>query len=120
MDVRNLDVLLGRFDELWQPHSVAELNDYEVKIAKVQGEFPRHQHPDTDELFLVLHGRLTIRLDDRDVVLGPGELFVVPKGVYHAPQADEVTSIVLIEPRGTVNTGDLVDSEFTREVQILG
>ena len=115
----NIPEKLASFSDQWAPRIVARYNDNEVRLVKVEGEFIWHQHPDTDELFLVLHGRLTIRLDDRDVVLGPGELFVVPRGVYHAPQADELTSIVLIEPTGTVNTGDLTDSEFTREVQSL-
>lgn len=102
---RNLDALLGRFDDLWAPKKIAELNDYDVKLVKVQGEFAWHDHPDTDELFLVLHGELTIQLRDRDVVLGPGELYVVPKGVEHCPKATGEVAALLIEPHGVVNTG---------------
>ena len=82
------------------------LNDYEVKLAKLKGEFVWHTHEDTDELFLVISGRLTLQLRDGDVVLGPGELFVVPRGVEHCPVADEETAILLLEPAGTLNTGD--------------
>jgi len=105
MDVRNLEELLGRFSDQWSPKRIATVNDYEVKLAKVQGEFVWHDHPDTDELFLVISGKLTIQLRDGDVVLGPGELFVVPKGVEHCPRADDETAILLLEPAGTVNTG---------------
>ena len=108
MDARNLDELFGRFTEQWQPRKIAELNDYDVKIAKVAGDFVWHQHDETDELFLVVDGRLTIALpDDDEVVLGPGELYVVPRGVRHCPRADGETRILLIEPRGVVNTGDV-------------
>jgi mannose-6-phosphate isomerase-like protein (cupin superfamily) len=106
MDVRNLAELLGRFDEHWSPKKIADLNDYEVKLVKVQGEFVWHSHEDTDELFLVLDGELTIQLRDRDFVLRAGELFVVPRGVEHCPRADRETAALLLEPRGVVNTGD--------------
>ncbi len=86
--------------------AVARVNDYEVKLAKLKGEFVWHTHEDTDELFLVISGQLTIQLRDGDVVLGPGELFVVPRGVEHCPVADEETAILLFEPAGTTNTGD--------------
>ncbi|MDP9091787.1 MAG: cupin domain-containing protein [Actinomycetota bacterium] len=118
MDVRNLDELLGRFSEQWSPKKIAELNDYEIKLVKIRGEFVWHEHPDTDELFLVLRGTLTIQLEDRDVVLSSGELFVVPKGVPHCPKADEEVSAMLIEPRGVVNTGDAGGS-MTAVVQSL-
>ncbi|TRV77238.1 cupin domain-containing protein [Streptomyces sp. 130] len=102
----NLADKLSRFSELWSQKKVAVLNDYEVKLAKVKGEFVWHTHADTDELFLVISGRLTIQLRDADVVLEPGELFVVPRGVEHCPVADEETAILLFEPAGTLNTGD--------------
>ena len=105
MDALNLTALLGRFDEHWSPKRIATLNDYEVKLAKVQGEFVWHDHPDTDELFLVISGRLTIQLRDRDVILEPGEVFVVPRGVEHCPKAVEETAILLLEPAGVTNTG---------------
>ena len=102
----NLARKLSQFDELWAQKKIADLNDYEVKLAKVKGEFVWHTHEDTDELFLVISGRLTIQLRDGDVVLEPGELFVVPRGVEHCPVADEETAILLLEPAGVLNTGD--------------
>lgn len=102
----NLADRLAQFSELWSQKKVAELNDYEVKLAKLKGEFVWHGHENTDELFLVISGRLTIQLRERDVVLGPGELFVVPRGVEHCPLAEEETAILLFEPAGTLNTGD--------------
>ena len=97
---------LALLDEPYRPGIVGYLNDYKLVVVKVLGEFVWHSHPDTDDFFLVLQGRLTIQLPGRDVVLGPGELFVVPRGVEHCPKADEETHVLLIEPRGTVNTGD--------------
>jgi mannose-6-phosphate isomerase-like protein (cupin superfamily) len=82
------------------------LNDYDVRVVKVQGEFTRHSHEDTDELFLVLKGRLTIRMEAGDVELGPGQLYVVPRGVEHQPFSDGLTEVLLVEPSATVNTGD--------------
>ncbi|MEV6397232.1 cupin domain-containing protein [Streptomyces sp. NPDC051907] len=102
----NLADALAQFSDLWAQRKIADLNDYEVKVAKVKGEFVWHTHEDTDELFLVISGRLTVQLRDRDVVLGPGELFVVPRGVEHCPLAEEETAILLVEPTGVVNTGD--------------
>ncbi|MEV0528776.1 cupin domain-containing protein [Streptomyces sp. NPDC050439] len=102
----NIAAKLSQFSELWSQKKVAVLNDYEVKLAKLKGEFVWHTHEDTDELFLVISGRLTIQLRDGDVVLEPGELFVVPRGVEHCPVADEETAILLLEPAGTINTGD--------------
>lgn len=105
-DVRNVRAALASFAEPWQPHRLASVNDYDVKVVKLDGEFVWHSHPDTDELFLVLSGRLTIQLRDRDVVLGPDDVFVVPRGVEHCPLADGEVHALLIEPQGTVNTGD--------------
>src|SRR6476469_2367028 len=102
----NLADKLATFAEYWAPRTVAQLNDYDVMVVKVQGEFVGHSHPDTDDFFLVLKGQLTIRLRDRAVTLGPGELFVVPRGVEHQPFAEEETHLLLIEPSGTPNTGD--------------
>lgn len=102
----SLTAMLARFSEHWAPKKIAELNDYDVKIVKLQGEFTWHRHADTDEFFLVIDGQLTIQLREGDVVLGPGELFVVPRGVEHCPKADVETSVVLIEPKGVMNTGD--------------
>ncbi|MFE1171012.1 cupin domain-containing protein [Streptomyces sp. NPDC058773] len=102
----NLIDKLAQFSDLWSQKKIAQLNDYEVKLAKLKGEFVWHRHDDTDELFLVLSGRLTLQLRDGDVVVGPGELYVVPRGVEHCPLADEETAILLLEPAGTPNTGD--------------
>jgi mannose-6-phosphate isomerase-like protein (cupin superfamily) len=103
----NLEVQFGRFDDYWSPKIVATVNDYDVKVVKARGEFVWHQHDETDEFFLVTAGQLRIRLQDHDdVVLGPGELFVVPRGVRHCPVADEKVHLLLLEPRETVNTGD--------------
>ncbi|MGW0391688.1 cupin domain-containing protein [Streptomyces sp. NPDC003042] len=97
---------LAGITEHWAPHRIARVNDYEVKAAKLRGEFVWHTHPDTDELFLVVSGTLTIRLRDGDVVLNPGQMYVVPRGVEHLPEAAEEVSILLFEPAGTPNTGD--------------
>lgn len=101
----NIAATLAGFTEQWAPRRIARVNDYEVKVAKVQGEFVWHTHEDTDELFLVVAGTLTIRLRDGDVVLGPGDVHVVPRGVEHCPAASEEAAILLFEPAGTVNTG---------------
>jgi mannose-6-phosphate isomerase-like protein (cupin superfamily) len=105
-DKVNLAAKLAGFDEPFSPKIVGELNDYKLELVKAKGEFVWHSHPDTDDFFLVLAGRLTIQLRDRDVELGPGELFVVPRGVEHCPKADEEAHVLLIEPIGTPNTGD--------------
>lgn len=102
----NLSEKLAGFDERWSPRTVAEFNGHDVMIVKVKGEFVWHHHDDTDDFFLVLKGRITIRMRDGDVELGPGELFVVPVGVEHQPFAAEEAELLLIEPSGTPNTGD--------------
>ena len=107
MDVKvNLASKLATFSEHFSPKIVAEFNDHKIEVVKAKGEFVWHTHPDTDDLFLVLAGRLTIQLRDRAIELGPGELFVVPRGVEHCPRADEEAHLLLIEPLGTPNTGD--------------
>lgn len=97
---------LSLVSEHWSPKVVARLNDYEIKVVKLKGEFVWHTHDDTDELFLVVRGELRIQLRDGDVVLRPGQLFVVPRGVEHCPIADGEVHAVLVEPVGVVNTGD--------------
>jgi mannose-6-phosphate isomerase-like protein (cupin superfamily) len=106
MDPINLEQKLATFSEHWQPRTVGQFNGHDLMLVKVQGEFVWHKHDDTDDFFLVLKGRVTIRLRDRDVALGPGELFVVPRGVEHCPVAEEESHILLIEPTGTPNTGN--------------
>ena len=98
--------VLATFDDTWSPRTVAGMNDYDVRVVKAAGEFTRHSHPETDELFLVLRGSLTIRMDAGDVTLGPGQLYVVPRGVPHQPVSVEGAELLLVEPSATVNTGD--------------
>src|SRR3954447_7256217 len=114
----NLAEKLALLAAPFQPGIVGTLNDYKLLVVKVNGEFVWHKHDDTDDFFLVLSGRLTIQLRDRDVVLGPGELFVVPRGVEHCPRAEEETHVLLIEPRDTVNTGDAGGDRTVEPVQI--
>ena len=102
----NLADKLASFSETFSPRTIAAYNGNDIMVVKARGEFTWHAHPDTDDFFLVLKGRLTIRLRDGDVHLGPGELYIVPKGVEHCPVAEEECHILLIEPRGTPNTGD--------------
>lgn len=104
--VVNLEDKLSRLNELWSPRVVAEINDYQIKLAKLEGEFVWHRHVETDELFLCLSGSLTILFRDREVVLSEGELCVVPKGVEHKPVAANECHVLLMEPRGVVNTGN--------------
>jgi mannose-6-phosphate isomerase-like protein (cupin superfamily) len=102
----DLAAKLASFDAHWSPRIVARLNDYDVQLVKLKGEFVWHKHDETDDFFLVLKGRLTVQLRDRDVELREGELFVVPRGVEHCPRADDEAHVLLIEPAGTPNTGD--------------
>ncbi len=106
MSVVNLSDKLAQFPDLWSPKIVAAFNGHDVMVVKVKGEFVWHSHPDTDDFFLVLSGHVTIKLRDGDVALGPGELYVVPKGVEHCPIAADEAHLLLIEPAGTPNTGD--------------
>ena len=102
----NLDEKLSTFSEYWSPKIISQFNDCDVMVFKAKGEFNWHKHDDTDDFFLVLKGTLRIELRDRNVEVGPGELFVVPKGVEHRPVADEEVHVLLLEPKGVPNTGD--------------
>jgi mannose-6-phosphate isomerase-like protein (cupin superfamily) len=102
----NLARKLSLFAEQWSPKIVASFNGHDVMVVKVKGRFIWHSHPETDDFFLVLSGRLTIEMREGAVTLGPGELYVVPRGVEHCPVAEEETELLLIEPAGTPNTGD--------------
>jgi len=104
--VINIDDKFALFSEAWSPKVVARLNDYEIKLVRLDGEFVWHAHDDTDELFLVFDGTMTIQLRDGDVTLGPGEMFVVSRGVEHCPIARGEVRAMLIEPAGVANTGD--------------
>ncbi|HEV8581247.1 MAG TPA: cupin domain-containing protein [Thermoanaerobaculia bacterium] len=112
----NLAEKLALFTDHWGPRTVAQFNGHDIMVVKVQGEFVWHSHADTDDFFLVLKGRLVIHLRDRDVELGPGELFVVPRGVEHRPVAAEETHVLLVEPTGTPNTGNAETAAPRREI----
>jgi len=107
-EVVNLPAKLASFSEHWSPRTVAAFNGHDIMVVKVEGEFVWHSHPDTDDFFLVLDGELDIEMRDRIVTLGPGELFIVPKGAEHRPVARRgEVKLLLIEPSGTPNTGDV-------------
>jgi mannose-6-phosphate isomerase-like protein (cupin superfamily) len=113
----NLMEKLASFDEVFAPRILGYYNENKVMVGKLKGDFVWHSHPDTDDFFLVLKGRLTIQLRDRDVEVSEGEMFVVPRGVEHRPKAEEEVHILLIEPKGTPNVGD-ADAEAAPEVEI--
>jgi mannose-6-phosphate isomerase-like protein (cupin superfamily) len=116
MDAVNLKEKFALFDDPWSPRVVGQLNDMHIKVAKLKGEFVWHHHAETDELFLVHKGRLLIQLRDRDDIwLEPGEFYVVPRGVEHRPVAPEEVELVLIEPAGTVNTGNVRNERTVTE-----
>ena len=103
----NLREKLEKFSDQWSPKVIAEMNDYQFKLVKIEGEFVWHNHTDTDETFIVIEGEMKIEFEDNTVVLKEGEMYVVPKGVEHKPYAEEECKIMIIEPRGVVNTGDI-------------
>lgn len=109
MDKVNLAAKFAQFTEQWSPKIVGQVNDMHVKLAKLQGEFVWHHHDDEDELFLVVKGRLTIRFRDRDIHLEEGEFLIIPRGVEHLPVAEEEAHVLLFEPAGTLNTGNVRD-----------
>jgi len=102
----NLQSKFTLFTELWSPKIVAQMNDYHFKLVKIQGEFVWHSHADTDEVFIVFAGSMDIHFRDGKVTLSPGEMFVVPKGTEHKPHAASECQLMLVEPAGTINTGD--------------
>jgi mannose-6-phosphate isomerase-like protein (cupin superfamily) len=112
----NLADKLSTFSEHWQPRVVGQFNGHDLMVVKVKGEFVWHKHDETDDFFLVLAGRISIQLRDGVVTLGPGEVFVVPKGVEHRPVADDEAHILLIEPQGTPNTGDAKTAAIRRVI----
>ena len=109
----NLSEKLSRFSEHWRPKLVGELNGQEVKLAKFKGEFVWHHHDDADEMFMVLRGRFRMELEDGAVELGEGDVLIVPRGVEHRPVAEEEVSILLFEPAGVRNTGNVTDAALT-------
>lgn len=105
----NFSEKLAKLSEHWSPRNIAQMNDYHFKIVKIQGEFVWHDHPETDEVFIVLQGQFEIQFRDGKVSLRQGEMFVVPKGLEHKPVAEHECQLLLVEPAGTVNTGDVVN-----------
>jgi mannose-6-phosphate isomerase-like protein (cupin superfamily) len=116
MQAVNLPGKLAAFSEYWQPRTVGHFNGHDLMVVKVKGEFVWHEHADSDDFFLVLKGRITIQMKEGDVTLGPGELFVVPRGVQHCPRAEEEAHLLLIEPTGTPNTGDVATAAKRRVI----
>jgi mannose-6-phosphate isomerase-like protein (cupin superfamily) len=116
MEPVNLAQKLASFEGHWQPRVVAQFNGHDLMVAKALGEFVWHRHDDTDDLFLVLSGRLVIEMRERSVALGPGELFVVPRGVEHRPVAREEVRMLVVERSGTPNTGDAATAAPRREI----
>ena len=113
MDKVNFLEKLAKFSDLWTPKVIAEMNDYQFKLVKIKGEFVWHEHENTDEAFIVLEGKMRIELEnDNSVELTEGEMFIVPRGLRHKPCADEECRVMLVEPRGVVNTGN-ADSKLT-------
>ncbi len=117
MDVINLAEKFAAFDDAWNPRLVGAVNGFDVKLAKLRGAFVWHSHAEEDELFLVVKGRLAIKLRDGEVALGPGEMVVVPHGVEHMPVADGEAQVLLFERRGTINTGDVREARTVLEPQ---
>ena len=113
MELVNIEEKLSQFEECWRPKVVARLNGQEVKVVKIDGEFPWHSHAEADEMFMGWRGRFRMEFRDRSVEVGPGELIVVPRGVEHRPVAPDGAEIMLFEPADTLNTGDAEASEFT-------
>lgn len=102
----NLYSKFDKFGDYWSPKVIAEMNDYQFKLVKIKGEFVKHQHSDTDEVFIVLEGKMSIEFKTETIEIKNGEMIVVPKGVVHKPFADEECKVMLVEPRGVLNTGD--------------
>ncbi|MCH8106496.1 MAG: cupin domain-containing protein [Proteobacteria bacterium] len=111
----NFDQKFNAFSEQWKPKVIAEMNDYQFKVVKLEGDFIWHEHADTDETFIVIDGSLRIDFADGEVTVGKGEMFVVPKGTQHKPYAEKEVKVLLIEPRGVLNTGDGNTSDITAE-----
>ena len=116
MEIRkvNLTESFNKIKEYWDPHVVGDLNDQQVKLAKIKGEFVAHKHDNEDELFFVIKGKLLIKLRDQDISLNPGEFAIIPKGIEHLPVAEEEVHVMLIEPKTTLNTGD-TKGKLTKE-----
>lgn len=119
MGVVNLDQKFDQFEEFWSPQIVGRLNGQEVKLAKLKGEFIRHQHQEEEELFLVLEGELIMEYDDHKELIKAGEFTIIPRGVYHKPIAHQEVKVLLFEPQGTLNTGDQQNAFTKRDLPTL-
>lgn len=119
METVNLTNTFSLFQEYWSPKIVGELNDSHVKLVKLKGEFVWHQHENEDELFLVVKGRLLIKLRDRDIWLDEGEFTIIPKGVEHLPVANEEVHVLLLEPKSTLNTGNVQNERTVTDLRFL-
>jgi mannose-6-phosphate isomerase-like protein (cupin superfamily) len=117
MEKVNLAQKVSLFDDYWSPKIVGEINDSYVKLVKLKGEFVWHHHDAEDELFLVIRGRLLIKLRDRDIKLGEGEFVIIPRGVDHLPVAEEEVHVLLLEPKTTLNTGDVRNERTVAELE---
>jgi mannose-6-phosphate isomerase-like protein (cupin superfamily) len=117
MDKVNLTLKFSLFQDYWHPRIVGELNDSYIKLARLKGEFVWHRHEAEDELFLVVKGRLLIKLRDRDIWLDEGEFVVIPKGVEHLPVADNEVQVVLLEPKSTLNTGNVQNERTVSDLE---
>lgn len=115
----NLAAKFNLFSEHWSPKIVGELNGQQVKLARLKGEFVRHQHEDEDELFFVVEGQLLMEYDDHTETINPGEFIIVPRGVYHKPIAKEEVKVMLFEPASTLNTGDAESSLAMKDLESL-
>ena len=119
MDKVNIEEKLSQFNDYWQPKIIGKLNGQYVKLAKLKGEFVWHQHEKEDEMFMVIKGRLLIKLRDHDVILNPGEFFIIPRGVEHIPIADEEVQVMLFEPKSVINTGNIQDERTLDAIEFL-
>lgn len=119
MNKVNLSEKFSLFNETWSPKLVGELNGQHIKLAKIKGEFIWHKHDDADEMFLVIKGSITIKLRDKEVILNEGEIFIVPKGVEHKPIAEHEAHLMLFEPAGTVNTGDVESDRTVKHIESI-
>jgi len=108
LDKINIKEKYSKFTKYWSPRIIAEMNDYQFKVAKIKGEFVWHDHKDTDETFIVIEGEMLLKFRDSEIKLSKGEMYVVPRGVEHKPCAENECKILVIEPRGVINTGDTV------------
>jgi mannose-6-phosphate isomerase-like protein (cupin superfamily) len=117
MQAVNIAEKLSKFHDYWNPRIIGELNDCHVKAVKFQGEFMWHHHDHEDELFLVIKGNLRMRFRDREVVVREGEFIIVPRGAEHLPSADEEVHIILLEPKSTLNTGNVTNERTVRELE---